>query len=104
MNFKTTVILLVLLLGVGTYVVIDRLASRNRDGVEAVENPRRLFDVKDKDDVTSLTIKPADGGEIRLEKQADNKWKMTKPVEAPAESWQVDGLVRELVELESRRE
>jgi hypothetical protein len=104
MNFKTTIILLVLLLGAGTYVVIDRLASRNRDSVEVVQNPHRLFDVKDKDDVTSLTIKPADGGEIRLEKQADNKWRMTKPVEAPAESWQVDSLVRELVELESRRE
>jgi hypothetical protein len=104
MNFKTTVILLVLLLGAATYVVIDRIASRNRDTVETAPNPSRLFDVKDKDDVTSLTIKPADGSEIRLEKQADNKWRMTKPVEAPAESWQVDGLVRELVELESRRE
>ena len=104
MNFKTTIILLVLLLAAGTYVVVDKVVSRNRDTVETASNPGRLFDVKDTGDVTSLTIKPADGGEIRLEKTADNKWRMTKPVEAPAETWQVDGLVRNLVELQSRRE
>jgi len=101
MNFKTTVILLVLLGAAAAFVLFDRLGNGDKEKVETASDTKRLFDVKDKDDVNSLTIKSADGSEIVLAK-ADGKWRMTKPVEAAAEMWQVDGLVRDLIGLESK--
>jgi hypothetical protein len=101
MNFKTTVILMILLLGFGIYFIIDR--TRDKNHVETTNDTKKLFDVKDKDDVNSLTIKSADGSEIVLTK-ADGKWRMTKPVEAAAEGWQVDRLVSDLIGVESQGE
>src|SRR4051794_40404130 len=102
MNFKTTLILLLLLVAAGGYVAWDRVRSADKDKVETVAtDTKKLFDLKNKDDVTSLTITSDGGNQIVLTKAADNKWRMTKPVEAAAEAWQVDGLVRELVDLES---
>jgi hypothetical protein len=102
MNFKTTLLLLVVLLAVGGYVIYDRLSGgADKDKVESAADSKKLFDVKNKDDVNSLTIKSADGSEIVLTK-ADIKWRMTKPVESAAEAWQVDSLVRDLIDLESR--
>ena len=40
MNFKTTVILMILLLGVGIYVIIDR--TRNNEPVETVSDTSDL--------------------------------------------------------------
>jgi hypothetical protein len=108
MNFKTTLILLVLLVGAGAFVVVDRARNGGREAPETVADNRKLFDVK-REDVNSMTIRPgADGGgsggagnEIVLTMAADGKWRMTKPVEAAAENWQVDGLVRDVLELES---
>ena len=88
MNFKTTLILLVLLVVVGAYVAYDRYNAGDRDKVETATDNKKLFDVKNKDDVNSLTIKSADGSEIVLTK-AENKWRMTKPVESAAEAFQV---------------
>src|SRR5882724_9571478 len=100
MNFKTTVILMILLLAAGIYVIVDKYIS-NKNPVETSTDTKKLFDVKDKDDVNSLTIKSADGGEIVLAK-ADNKWRMTKPVASAAEAFQVDNLVGDLIGLESQ--
>ncbi len=101
MNFKTTVVLMILLLGFGIYFIIDR--AREKNPVETTADSKKLFAVKDKDDVNSLTIKSADGSEIVLTK-VDTKWRMTKPVEAAAEGWQVDRLVSDLIALESQGE
>jgi hypothetical protein len=101
MNFKTTIILLVILAVVGAFFAYDRFAGHDKETVETASATNKLFDVKDKDDVNSVTIKSQDGSEIVLAK-VDNKWRMTKPVEAAAESWQVDSLVRDLVGLESK--
>ena len=100
MNFKTTLILLVLLVLVGGYVAYDRLGGHDKDTTETSADSKKLFDVKNPEDVNSLTIRSADGSEIVLTK-VDTKWRMTKPVDAAAEGWQVDGLVRDLLALES---
>src|SRR4051812_41288286 len=100
MNFKTTLILLVLLAVVGAFVAYDKFKGEPDESGTAVAT-NRLFDVKDTADVNSLTIRSTDGGEIVLTKTADGKWRMTKPVEAAAENLQVDGLVRDLIDLES---
>src|SRR3954469_20861023 len=103
MNFKTTLILIALLAVVGAFVAYDRLSGRDKENVETAADSKKLFDVKDKDDVSSVTIKSLDDGEIVLTKTSDtNKWRMTKPVDAAAEGWQVDSLVRDLIALESK--
>jgi hypothetical protein len=104
MNFKTTVVLIILLVVAGAYFAFDRLSGRGdrETGVETASDSHKLFDVKNKDDVNSVTIKSQDGSEIVLAKSEPSKWRMTKPVEAPAENWQVDSLVRDLLDLESK--
>src|SRR3954471_16797877 len=101
MNFKTTLILLALLAVVGAFVAYDKFKGEPDESGTAVAT-NRLFDVKDPADVNSLTIRSTDGGEIVLTKAAaGGKWRMTKPVDAAAENLQVDGLVRDLIDLES---
>jgi hypothetical protein len=100
MNFKTTLILLVLLVIVGGYIVVDRLVS-NKETTETVVDSKKLFQVGNKDDVTSLTIKSNDGSEIVLNKDDASKWRMKKPFDAATDTWEVDSLVRSLVDLES---
>jgi hypothetical protein len=103
MNFKTTLILLVALVLVGGYVVYDRVSGHDKDTAETSADSKKLFDVKDKDAVNSVTIKSLDDGEIVLTKvEETGKWRMTKPVDAAAEGWQVDSLVRDLISLESK--
>ena len=63
---KRTIVITVLLVAAGAYVIVDKLVSRNRDEVETTDTKGRLFEVKDRNDVTSLTIRPADGSEIRI--------------------------------------
>lgn len=104
MNFKTTLILLAVLVLAGGYIIFEKVRSGDKDQVETTE-PGKIFAVKDRDDVTSLTIKSADGSEIVLNKdEKQQKWRMTKPVGAPAETFQVDGLVRDLLDLKSTAE
>src|SRR6476620_4515234 len=103
MNFKTTLILLALLAVVGAFVAYDRLSGRDKETLETSADSKKLFDVKDKDAVNSVTIKSLDDGEIVLTKVGETgKWRMTKPVDAAAEGWQVDSLVRDLIALESK--
>lgn len=103
MNFKTTLILLALLAVVGAFVAYDRFSGRDKETVETTADAKRLFDVKDKDAVNSVSIKSQDDGEIVLTKVGESgKWRMTKPVDAAAEGWQVDSLVRDLIALESK--
>src|SRR5262245_41699336 len=99
MNFKTTLILLIALILVGGYIIVDRYVGRDKEPTETSDT-KKLFDIKKAEDVTSVTIKPAEGSEVVLAKVND-KWRMTKPVDAAAEAFEVDSLVRDLVNLES---
>ena len=58
MNFKTTLILLLLAVALGSYVAWDRMSGSNKEKVETTADSKKLFDVKNKDDVTSLTGSP----------------------------------------------
>ena len=60
-----------------------------------------LPEVKAPDDIDKVTVKNGEKGEIVLEKK-DDKWVMTKPVEAPANQTNVDQLVKNLKELKTK--
>ncbi len=68
---------------------------------ERVELATRLFDVEAADVVTAeITV---DGETIAFERDEGAGWRFTRPLEAPAENFRVDGLVRSVVEMQSSR-
>jgi len=99
MNFKTTIVLAVLLLigGVLFFVTRNNGAQQNE---KSVESQQKVFSDLQPTDVTKLTIAPAEGAKLALEKSGA-AWHMTEPVNAPAEYFEVDALVRAIANLES---
>ncbi len=105
MNFKTTIVLLVILAGVGLWIYMDQQGATDHGAQSAstVENGvegRPLFTMA-AEDVVKMTITPAQGKAITFHKDGA-KWRIEAPIKAPAEAWEVDGLVRDLVGLRSR--
>jgi hypothetical protein len=104
MNFRTTIILLILLLGVGAYILFTGPAPSS---TETKTNPTRLLDIAS-NDVSKLVITPADGSPIVLERStltnttptigpARSDWKITTPVEAYADAMKVSDLIDGIV-------
>jgi len=105
MNFKTTIVLIALLAVAGAVL----LFTRDRGGEQATTTtdtkatPQKVFADVQANDVTKLAITPADGKKLVVAKTG-GKWQMTEPVNAPAEAFEVDGLVRAVAGIESRGE
>ncbi len=102
MNFKTTIVLLILLAGVGGYLFFTR-DKGTTDTTTVTE--RQLVDVK-KDDVSKLAVTAADGRQLVLEKATDKgtaksmsntlggaQWRMVQPVKAMADPSEVSSLI-----------
>jgi hypothetical protein len=101
MNIKTTIILFLLLAGVGSYVYYTRDKSGSDDTTPARQEPKTLLDLKDKaDKITAFSISGSNGKEIVAEKSNGN-WKMTKPVNAALDKDKVDSLLQTLTTLQS---
>ena len=98
MNFKTTLILAVVLLGLGAYIFFTKDKGGGEKTEVADTSERKLFTVKP-EDITKITVTPADGKRMVLQKPADGKWRLAEPVAAQAEAFEVDNLARTLAEL-----
>ena len=107
MNFKTTIILmaiLALVAGVAMYVHSTHrdAGSGNPPLVVDAKNAnagKPLFDIKSAE-VSTLDIRPSDSAEFSLAKSGTN-WRLTKPVNAPAQSFEVEGLLTQILGLRS---
>src|SRR5437879_5818511 len=101
MNFRTTLILLVVLLGLGTFVFV---ANRGSDSDKPPETPsvtdvskgRKLFEAK-ADDIEKLSLRPAVGAPagakpLELAKSA-GKWNLVQPVAWPAEAFDTRSII-----------
>jgi hypothetical protein len=103
MNIKTTIVLLVLLLGVGAYVFITRDKGTETDDT-AKHDEHTLLDVKD-GNITRFSITGPDGKVIAAEKSrlpdGMDAWKLTEPVKATAETYKVSSLLTTLTGLKS---
>ena len=96
MNFKTTILLIICLAIAGIAVYF----THNQTPTEpAPETPVKLIDLPSTD-VTKIVITPAADQKIVFEKQGAN-WQMLEPVNALADSTNVDELVSSLTNLES---
>jgi hypothetical protein len=106
MNFKTTLILIVILVAVVAWLLVDRYtAGPGPQGTDATTaqstaQGKPLFTIKP-EDVNHISIAPAEGNKIVMD-QSGGKWTITQPVKAAAESWQVDSLARSLTGLHTR--
>src|SRR5687767_12542258 len=98
MNFKTTLILILLLGAAGIYLITTRDSGEES---AIVKPPSETLLGIEATDVSKLTVKQADGTATTFEKSG-GEWKMTAPVAGPADRTEVDGLVRQITELKSR--
>ena len=97
MNFKTTLILIVLLGAAGVYLITTR--NNGEESVVVKPNDKTLLEL-DSADVNKLSITHADGTATTFEKNG-GEWKMTAPVSAPAEKSEVEGLIKQITDLKS---
>lgn len=102
MNFKTTVILIVLLIVVGGAVWFSNRGPAAPD--QAIEQPagpqgRKLLDIS-ADHVNRLSITDDAGKRTNVEKTG-GQWRMVEPVDSPAVEFAVRGLVGQITDLHS---
>jgi len=98
MNFKTTILLLAILAGVGVYFLVEHLRGGSAEQASTA-TPGKLVDIETAN-VKQVSLTQPDGKKIVLTK-ADGKWRLTEPVNAPADSFSVDELVRQITGLTS---
>jgi Domain of unknown function (DUF4340) len=98
MNFKTTIVLLVLLAGAGIALWLTRSETSKPDNTATDQT--KLVDIDSKD-VNKIIVTPSDGPEYTLEKNGAD-WQITEPVKAGAETFEVDSLVRLFTDAKTR--
>src|SRR5436853_3121661 len=98
MNFRTTVFLFALLLCAGTLALVIHYRQEHQPA--ETKDERKLVDVEEKD-LAKVVITPAGGKRMVLEKSGA-EWKLTEPVNAPADTFAVDSLVSGLINLRAR--
>jgi hypothetical protein len=99
MNIKTTIFLLVALIAIGiTVFFVERSQDEKKEAPPVAET--KLLGIESKD-VTKITLASADGKKLVLQKTGTD-WRMLEPVNAPADTFAVDSLLRGLTDLKSR--
>ena len=101
MNFKTTIALIVLLAAAGAALFFTRDKSADTAKV-STDAAGKLLDIDSKD-VTSVVITPSDGSQMTLKKTGAD-WQVTEPVTAPADTYEVESLVRAFTDAATRGE
>src|SRR5260370_36877723 len=100
MNFRTTAILLVLLLGGLTFVYfVNRNPAPDKTKEEFDPKGVKIFTVV-ASDVDKVTLRPANGPAIELLRQG-GKWTLTQPLNWPASEFDANDLVESIVGLRS---
>jgi len=100
MNFKTTLILLAVLLVVGTALIVMHKSS----STDSTPVDQTLLDIKAAD-VTSIAIDPADGTKIVLKRATStDPWTIAQPITAAASADAVTSVLNDLTGLKSTSE
>src|SRR5438552_3343670 len=98
MNFRTTVFLLALLLVAGTLALV--IHYRQEHQPTETKDERKLVDLEEKD-LAKVIVMPSGGKRMVLEKSG-SEWKLSEPINAPADTFAVDSLVSGLINLKMR--
>lgn len=102
MNFRTTLILMCLLIAVGIVVVLTQKhdASTSSDTTATTDTGTKLFDLQ-QPDITKISFTDETGQQVVLEK-TDFKWSITSPVKGPADDSAVTTLLSAVTSADSR--
>jgi hypothetical protein len=98
MKSKTTVVLVLLLVGLVAYLAI-RQSNWGTPAQPPAPQPQKLLAAA-YDEVTAVTIAPAGGQRIALKRDKDT-WQMTEPLAARADAGRAASLVRTVLALEA---
>jgi hypothetical protein len=112
MNFRTTLILLILLLGTVAYVMFT--GGNSSTTTDTKSNPQRLLTINTPD-VSKVVLSPKEGKPIVLERAtlttatptietAKSDWKITSPITAYADGLKVNDLIDSVVSATSTSE
>jgi hypothetical protein len=100
MNFKTTIVLLVLLVAIGIYIAVGRMhGSAPETTTTDTQTASKLISI-DSGAVKEVSVTYADGKKLVIDR-ASAGWKMTQPVAAPADTFAVEQLVSSVTGLQS---
>jgi hypothetical protein len=104
MNFRTTLILLVLLAVGGVFLFVANRHTATTDTAQSSSDTKgkKLFDQK-ADDITRLSIRSTDAGAkpIVLDKK-EGTWKLVEPLAWDADSFEARNLIDSVVDLRSQ--
>jgi hypothetical protein len=95
-ELRSTLILLVILIGLGAYIY----STRNNE--ETVSEENRVFASLEADDLQSITVRAESGDTTTLERSGDS-WQIVSPITAPASSTEASGLASTLTTLDRTR-
>jgi hypothetical protein len=107
MNFRTTFILMLVLIGAVTFfIVASRDTEESTPVTQTDAKGRKLLDLK-ADQVDKIVISPAQGAPagsvtVELSKSADGEWNFTKPFNWRAASFEVGSFVNQLLDMRVR--
>lgn len=96
MRFRTTILLILVLAGLGAYVYFVEYPHAEQEAKK-----KTLFEFK-ADDATQVTLDYGDH-KIVLKKSGDD-WRITEPLDAPADATSVKNLVSAIADCEVKRE
>jgi hypothetical protein len=99
MNFKTTILLLVLLAGVGIYFGVEHWTGANKTTGPSTDTSKLVSAASDT--ISKITITQSDGSKIVLDRSG-TQWRLAQPISAPADKTAVDELLRQITSLQSR--
>jgi hypothetical protein len=91
MNFKSTAVLLVLLLAVGGYVLFSHDKGTSTD-VPPTPVVHTVLDVKSAD-VSAVTVAGPDGKTLVAMEKTDGNWRLTQPVKAAVDTYKATSLL-----------
>ena len=92
MRFRTTILLILVLAGLGAYVYFVEYPKAEEEAKK-----KTLFEFK-ADDATQVTLDYGDR-KIVLKKTGDD-WRLTKPIDAPADATTVKNLISAIADCE----
>jgi hypothetical protein len=101
MRFPVALLLgIILLLVLGYYVVVDIALKKRDEGRK--EEERRMINTEEAE-VTRLTISRTGGSSVTIERSDGDEWKITSPVHADADRYEVARIIDTLVEAKIER-
>lgn len=101
MRFRTTLILLVCLAGAVLYLTFGVRPGVPREGAKTETGPQALWTDKDaikQEDVQRVEIVSAKDPKRVFVKEGDG-WRIEEPIQAQANKWQVEDMIRDVVDL-----